>query len=171
MYTDALSRTKLHAAAQAASSGEHNDAKARWHRAFLFAQQISGPKLEQESPNPDTPLPSESSKDANQGCSRDDDKAAVSQQNNYDQITRADTFDLKTFAKKTKEKAYNRDPKTGKRRPFKGTDGQKAIKVKKKLEEQHWLEMIDPKHRYGSNLKVSLSLCDRIRLGSNASLS
>jgi hypothetical protein len=65
------------------------------------------------------------------------------------------SVDLKAVVKNAKAKAYNRDPETGKRRPFKGAGGQKAIKVKKKLEEQHWLEMIDPSHRYGSNLKVS----------------
>jgi len=47
-WTDAVVRTKLNAAAQAASSGEDNSPKARWHRAFVFAKQISGPKLEQE---------------------------------------------------------------------------------------------------------------------------
>lgn len=138
---DALVRTKLNAAAQAASSGEDNSPKARWHRAFVFAKQISGPKLEQETnqdpvgveepeSNPDTSKPN----------------GAI--------LARAASFDVKGMVQKAKERAYNRDPETGKRRPFKSAGGQKAIKVKKKLEEQHWLEMIDPKHRYGSNLKV-----------------
>lgn len=62
---------------------------------------------------------------------------------------------FKSKLKAAKEKAYNRDPVTGKRRPFNGQKGgQKAVKIKKELEEQHWLEMIDKKHRYGSNLKV-----------------
>ena len=55
--------------------------------------------------------------------------------------------------KLAKEYAYNRDKQSGHRKAFGG--GQKAVKVKKKLEEQHWLEMIDEKHRYGSNLKAS----------------
>lgn len=135
--TDALARTKLNAAAQAASSGEENSPRARWHRAYVFAKQISGPKLEQARSQ--DPIGVEESK-----------QSSTSSGN----IARATSLDVMGMVNRAKEKAYNRDPETGKRRPFKGANGQKAIKVKKKLEEQHWLEMIDPKHRYGSNLKV-----------------
>lgn len=136
----------MDAAAQAASTGEDNSPRARWHRAYTFAKQISGPKLEQARSNNQDPIGVEKGKNDNQTA-----------------IARATSFDLKGVVQRAKEKAYNRDPETGKRRPFKGADGQKAIKVKKKLEEQHWLEMIDPKHRYGSNLKVGLSFHAQFR--------
>lgn len=137
---DAIVRTKLKEAAQAASSGEANNPEARWQRGVVFAKQISGPKIE--------PATSQDPVGVVQGKSRSEVNEA--------KFERSTSTDLKELIHRAKQKAYNRDPDTGKRRPFKGANGQKAIKVKKKLEEQHWLEMIDPEHRYGSNLKVSL---------------
>lgn len=136
-WDDAIVRTKLNEAAQAASSGEANNPEARWQRGVVFAKQISGPKIEQGT--------SQDPVGVVQGKSRSEVDETKSE--------RSTSTDLKELVHRAKQKAYNRDPDTGKRRPFKGANGQKAIKVKKKLEEQHWLEMIDPEHRYGSNLK------------------
>lgn len=69
-------------------------------------------------------------------------------------LQRSGTGILKDKINEAKAFAYFVDDQ-GKRKAFNGRkDGQKAVKIKKKLEEQHWLEMIDKKHRYGSNLKV-----------------
>jgi hypothetical protein len=128
---DLLQKRRLDAAASAAASGENEDntAEARWQRGVTFATAISGP--------PDTEVAKPS-----------DSRNAPPQRNETESS-------FKSKLKAAKEKAYNRDPVTGRRRPFNGQKGgQKAVKIKKELEEQHWLEMIDKKHRYGSNLKV-----------------
>lgn len=107
--------------------------RARWQRAILYAQQISGPAAK---------------------GSKDNIGTAASEPGRPLRRSYIEAFRSKL--EEAKARAYNHDPRTGKRRTLDGKkDGQKAIKLKKGLEEQHWLEMIDRKHRYGSNLKVS----------------
>jgi hypothetical protein len=109
------------------SIAEHSThPRARWQRAILYAKEISGP--------PD--------KNSSQG---EDGRP----------IERSSTSAFRNKLHEAKARAYHHDLSTGKRKAFNGQeDGQKAVKIKKELEEQHWLEMIDRKHRYGSNLKV-----------------
>lgn len=156
---DALLKHKLDITAASAATGDANDPKSRWKRGAVFASQLSK-ATEREASSADsatdvasppahenkTSEPSERTEDASE-----------------EHLKRTGTLAFQNMVKEAKTYAYHRDPSTGKRVAFprargrgKGGegDGRKAVKLKKELEEQHWLELIDPMHRYGSNMKV-----------------
>lgn len=126
---EAIAKHRMNTAVDKSISEQSTHPRARWQRAILYAQQISGP--------------------ADKNSSTDGDEGEGKS------LKRSYTATFKHKLEEAKARAYHNDPRTGKRKPFDGKEGgQKAIKIKKELEEQHWLEMIDRKHRYGSNLKV-----------------
>lgn len=130
---EAILAHRMNAAVDKSISEQSTHPRARWQRAILYAQSISGPADKSSTVNKDNKGGEEGGQD----------------------IKRSSTSTFRSKLQEAKAKAYNHDPRTGKRKAFNGKDdGQKAVKIKKELEEQHWLEMIDRKHRYGSNLKV-----------------
>merc|ERR1711939_693846 len=112
-WDDAILRHKLDAQAGAAQSGSKNDAADRWKRGALYAQQISGPSMKE---------------DGEEGT-KDRPKSPPSDSH----ISRTNTTSLKDMALQAKAFAYGKDGEDRKR----ASNGQKAVKVKKELEEQH----------------------------------
>ncbi|CDR99547.1 uncharacterized protein SPSC_06110 [Sporisorium scitamineum] len=151
-WSDAVHRMRLEQANKHSNTGR-NDASSRWKRGKLLAGQLSGGEKmdatpESEHGNGRTDAPVEGGPSL---------EPAKKQQEEHS-IVEADTKVGDVPGGQDGDKVDNiRSIAQGKQKGLKliewWTRGGKAQELSKMMEEQYWLEMVDRKHRYGSNLK------------------
>ncbi|SPO26977.1 uncharacterized protein UTRI_10442_B [Ustilago trichophora] len=151
-WSDAVHRLRLEQANKNSNTGQ-NDAASRWKRGKLLAGQLSGAEKMDATPE---------SEDGNR---RTDDPveggpslAPANQEHDEHSMVQADTKVGDVPGAQEGGKVDNirsiADPhQKGLKLIEWWTRGGKAQELSKMMEEQYWLEMVDRKHRYGSNLK------------------
>lgn len=151
-WSDAVHRMRLEQANKHSNTGR-NDANSRWKRGKLLAGQLSGAEKmdatpESEDGNGRTDAPVEGGPSL---------EPAKSKENEHS-IAEADTKVGDVPGGQDGDKVDNiRSIAQGNQRGLRliewWTRGGKAQELSKMMEEAYWLEMVDRKHRYGSNLK------------------
>lgn len=151
-WSDAVHRLRLEQANKHSNTGR-NDAASRWKRGKLLAGQLSGAEKMDSTP------------ESEDGNGRTDDPveggpslALAKKEHDEHAIVEADTKVGDVPGAQEGGKVDNirsiADPnQKGLKLIEWWTRGGKAQELSKMMEEQYWLEMVDRKHRYGSNLK------------------
>ncbi|GAC72032.1 hypothetical protein PANT_6c00034 [Moesziomyces antarcticus T-34] len=147
-WSDAVHRMRLEQANKQSNTGR-NDATSRWKRGKLLAGQLSGAEKMDGSPDSeggraDEPVeggPSLEPKDT-------EDHALVDADTKVGDVPGA-----QDGGKVDNIRSIARPGDKGLKLIEWWTRGGKAQELSKMMEEQYWLEMVDRKHRYGSNLK------------------
>ncbi|KAN0063094.1 hypothetical protein ACQY0O_004257 [Thecaphora frezii] len=141
----AISAKQLSQKLEEQRSGDKSDPTSRWKRGRVLASQLNGGPV-QAAPAVRS-LPEDARSDALSSAATspaaDDARPAANQE---EQASRAAKAPSSSFlASKLPFVFRNED---GEQRYI-----QESEVLTKRMEEQNWLEMLDPKHRYGSNLK------------------
>lgn len=139
-WTDAIHRLRLEQAQQHADSGR-NDTASRWKRGGLLVTQLTGGGNRGTGIRDDGPVQGGASLDTEQ----DDNKAP--------EIKVGDVPGGNDGEKIDNIKPISKQSQWGLRAIERWTRGSEAQELSKIMEAQYWLEMVDTKHRYGSNLK------------------
>ncbi|SPO21886.1 uncharacterized protein UTRI_01876_B [Ustilago trichophora] len=133
----AVRTTRLEKTLQEQRSGEKNDPVSRWHRVGFMAEQLG---KQDTAPEPAvrgqaaTSPPRRGNKAASPSTSPPATVDSLTQQ-----LLGSSFFDKLpfTFRNEAEKQEFINESKV----------------LTKRMEDQNWLEMLDPKHRYGSNLK------------------
>lgn len=151
-WSDAIHRMRLEQANQQSNS-DKNDAGSRWKRGKLLAGQLSGADKMNGSPGDENP------------SGRTDDPVEGGPSLENANRTEGEHALVETNSKVGDVPGAQEGGKVDNIRSIAGkndkglkliewwTRGGKAQELSKMMEEQYWLEMVDRKHRYGSNLK------------------
>ncbi|EST04833.1 IQ motif, EF-hand binding site [Kalmanozyma brasiliensis GHG001] len=151
-WSDAVHRMRLEQANKH-SANDRNDASSRWKRGKLLAGQLSGgekmdPSSEKDGGNGRTDEPVEGGPSLESPKKEEDEHSIVGADTKVGDVPGAQdggkVDNIRSIADRNQK---------GLKMIEWWTRGGKAQELSKMMEEQYWLEMVDRKHRYGSNLK------------------
>ncbi|TKY86241.1 hypothetical protein EX895_005066 [Sporisorium graminicola] len=151
-WSDAVHRMRLEQANKHSNTGR-NDASSRWKRGKLLAGQLSGAEKmdatpENEDGNGRADAPVEGGPSLEPAKKQDDEHSMVEADTKVGDVPGA-----QDGGKVDNIRSIAQDKQKGLKLIEWWTRGGKAQELSKMMEEQYWLEMVDRKHRYGSNLK------------------
>ncbi|GAC94444.1 hypothetical protein PHSY_002015 [Pseudozyma hubeiensis SY62] len=150
-WSDAVHRMRLEQANKHSNTGR-NDASSRWKRGKLLAGQLSGGEKMDSSPDSEggngrTDEPVEGGPSLEPSKKEGDEHSLLEADTQVGDVPGGQDGDkvdnIRSIAQGQK----------GLKMIEWWTRGGKAQELSKMMEEQYWLEMVDRKHRYGSNLK------------------
>ncbi|CBQ72805.1 conserved hypothetical protein [Sporisorium reilianum SRZ2] len=151
-WSDAVHRMRLEQANKQSNAGR-NDVSSRWKRGKLLAGQLSGAEKMDASPgseggNGRTDAPVEGGPSLEPANKQDGEHSIVEADTKVGDVPGGQDGD-----KVDNIRSIAQDKQKGLKLIEWWTRGGKAQELSKMMEEQYWLEMVDRKHRYGSNLK------------------
>lgn len=151
-WSDAVHRMRLEQANKHSNTG-HNDATSRWKRGKLLAGQLSGGEKmdstgENEDGNGRTDQPVEGGPSLEPPNNQEGEHSMVEAGTKVGDVPGGQDGD-----KVDNIRSIAQPKQKGLKLIEWWTRGGKAQELSKMMEEQYWLEMVDRKHRYGSNLK------------------
>lgn len=166
-WGDAMGRVRLEGASKDANKGDKNDAHSRWKRGGLMVGQLAGspgagggnsedagpveggPSLQ---PHPDLKAAMSGKKeDKDKGKPDGHEPEKTTSQSSEGMI--GDVPGANENGKVDNIRSIAKKDQHGLRLIERWTKGAPAQEMSKVMEAQYWLEMVDRKHRYGSNLK------------------
>jgi D-hexose-6-phosphate mutarotase len=156
-WGDAVGRARIDGATKAAMSGSKNDSTNRWKRGGLLVGQLAGSpstQLDQANTGPVEGGPSlepHPSLDAAMKDRTGSDMSAPSREESKGVI--GDVPGANDNGKVDNIRSIADKNQHGLKMIERWTRGAPAQELSKVMEAQYWLEMVDRKHRYGSNLK------------------
>ena len=151
-WSDAVHRMRLEQANKHSNTGR-NDATSRWKRGQLLAGQLSGAEKmdatpEQKDGNGRTDAPVEGGPSLESSNKDGDEHSIVEADTKVGDVPGGQDGD-----KVDNIRSIAQPSQKGLKLIEWWTRGGQAQELSKMMEEQYWLEMVDRKHRYGSNLK------------------
>jgi D-hexose-6-phosphate mutarotase len=156
-WGDAMGRVRLEGAHKEAKDGSKNDASSRWKRGGLLVGQLAGSpgtQLDEKDSGPVEGGPSLEPDPTLSSALRDrqgSEGGAPKREESEGMV--GDVPGANENGKVDNIRSIAHKNQYGLKMVEKWTRGAPAQELSKVMEAQYWLEMVDKKHRYGSNLK------------------